>query len=318
MAMNIVCLDLEGVLVPEIWIAFAEASGIPELKKTTRDEPDYDKLMTWRLGILKEHGLGLNEIQETIAKIDQIPGAKEFLDELRSLTQVIIISDTFAQFATPLMQTWIGTDYQFVTNSLFYALLPILAALPYAGTYYEDIKTGYLKNILLHTSRRGYYMAKSFVVFVMAAITVMIPLLLDLMAVMTIYPLRMPERLEFLSAGILDVNLFSGLYETNGALYALAFILLDGLFAGLLALVSVCVAERVESMFSAIVIPFAFYIMWSTVMMENNDGRFSVMEMLNPRQSVVFSRLQVVLMAVGGTLIIILWLFLKGRRKDVL
>lgn len=102
--MNIVCLDLEGVLVPEIWIAFAEASGIPELKRTTRDEPDYDKLMKWRLAILKEHGLGLKEIQETIAKIDPIPGAKEFLDELRSLTQVIIISDTFEQFATPLMK----------------------------------------------------------------------------------------------------------------------------------------------------------------------------------------------------------------------
>lgn len=102
--MNIVCLDLEGVLVPEIWIAFAKESGIPELKKTTRDEPDYDKLMNWRLGILKEHGLGLKEIQETIAKIDPIPGAKEFLDELRSICQVIIISDTFAQFATPLMK----------------------------------------------------------------------------------------------------------------------------------------------------------------------------------------------------------------------
>lgn len=102
--MHIVCLDLEGVLVPEIWIAFAEASGIPELKRTTRDEPDYDKLMKWRLGILKEHGLGLKEIQETIAKIDPIPGAKEFLDELRSMTQVIIISDTFSQFATPLMK----------------------------------------------------------------------------------------------------------------------------------------------------------------------------------------------------------------------
>lgn len=102
--MNIVCLDLEGVLVPEIWIAFAEASGIPELKRTTRDEPDYDKLMKWRIGILKEHGLGLKEIQDTIAKIDPIPGAKEFLDELRSLTQVIIISDTFTQFATPLMK----------------------------------------------------------------------------------------------------------------------------------------------------------------------------------------------------------------------
>ena len=102
--MDIVCLDLEGVLVPEIWIAFAEASGIPELKRTTRDEPDYDKLMTWRLGSLKEHGLGLKEIQDTIATIDPIPGAKEFLDELRSITQVIIISDTFTQFASPLMK----------------------------------------------------------------------------------------------------------------------------------------------------------------------------------------------------------------------
>ncbi len=102
--MNIVCLDLEGVLVPEIWIAFAEASGIPELKKTTRDEPDYDKLMRWRLGVLKEHGLGLREIQETIAKIDPMPGAKDFLDRLRAVTQVIIISDTFEQFATPLMK----------------------------------------------------------------------------------------------------------------------------------------------------------------------------------------------------------------------
>ena len=104
MDMNIVCLDLEGVLVPEIWIAFAEASGIPELKRTTRDEPDYDKLMKWRIGILKEHGLGLKEIQETIAKIDPLPGAKEFLDELRSFSQVILISDTFTQFAGPLMK----------------------------------------------------------------------------------------------------------------------------------------------------------------------------------------------------------------------
>ncbi|MBQ7614168.1 MAG: bifunctional phosphoserine phosphatase/homoserine phosphotransferase ThrH [Butyrivibrio sp.] len=102
--MNIVCLDLEGVLVPEIWIAFSKESGIPELKRTTRDEPDYDKLMKWRIGILKEHGLGLKEIQETIGKIDPLPGAKEFLDELRKITQVIIISDTFTQFATPLME----------------------------------------------------------------------------------------------------------------------------------------------------------------------------------------------------------------------
>ena len=104
MDMNIVCLDLEGVLVPEIWIAFAEETGIPELKRTTRDDPDYDKLMKYRINILKEHGLGLKEIQDTIAKIDPMPGAKEFLDELRAMTQVIIISDTFTQFAGPLMK----------------------------------------------------------------------------------------------------------------------------------------------------------------------------------------------------------------------
>src|SRR5574344_609214 len=102
--MNIVCLDLEGVLVPEIWIAFAKASGIPELTRTTRDEPDYNKLMNWRIGILKEHKLGLKEIKEVIEKIDPLPGAKEFLDELRSICQTIIISDTFTQFASPLMK----------------------------------------------------------------------------------------------------------------------------------------------------------------------------------------------------------------------
>ena len=102
--MYITCLDVEGVLVPEIWVAFAEESGIPELKKTTRDEPDYDKLMKWRLGILKEHGLGLKEIQATIEKIDPLPGAREFLDELRTFSQVILISDTFAEFASPLME----------------------------------------------------------------------------------------------------------------------------------------------------------------------------------------------------------------------
>ena len=102
--MYITCLDMEGVLVPEIWIAFSEVSGIPELRRTTRDEPDYDKLMKWRIGILKEHGLGLKEIQDVIAQIEPLPGAREFLDELRSFTQVIIISDTFTEFAMPLME----------------------------------------------------------------------------------------------------------------------------------------------------------------------------------------------------------------------
>ncbi len=102
--MNICCLDMEGVLVPEIWIAFSEASGIPELRRTTRDEPDYDKLMHWRLGILREHGLGLREIQQVIATIDPLPGARDFLDQLRQESQVVILSDTFEQFAKPLME----------------------------------------------------------------------------------------------------------------------------------------------------------------------------------------------------------------------
>ena len=102
--MNMICFDLEGVLVPEVWIAFSEVSGIPELRRTTRDEPDYNKLMNWRLGILREHGLGLKEIQETISRIEPLPGAREFLDELRSFTQAVIISDTFSQFAGPLMK----------------------------------------------------------------------------------------------------------------------------------------------------------------------------------------------------------------------
>lgn len=101
---SITCLDVEGVLLPEIWVAFAEASGIPELKRTTRDEPDYDKLMKWRLAILKEHGLGIREIQETIAKIEPLPGSREFLDELRTFSQVILVSDTFIEFAMPLME----------------------------------------------------------------------------------------------------------------------------------------------------------------------------------------------------------------------
>ena len=106
--MNIVCLDLEGVLVPEIWIAFSEASGIKELRRTTRDEPDYDKLMTWRLGILREHGLGIREIQAVIDTVRPLPGAKRFLDKLRSETQAVILSDTFTQFAAPLMKSWAG------------------------------------------------------------------------------------------------------------------------------------------------------------------------------------------------------------------
>lgn len=157
--MYIVCLDLEGVLVPEIWIAFAEASGIPELKRTTRDEPDYDKLMKYRLNILKEHGLGLREIQQTIEKIDPLPGAKEFLDKLRATTQTIILSDTFTQFAQPLMkklgwptifcnelivdQNGAITDYKMRVEKSKYATVKALQSVGFetiaAGDSYNDL-----------------------------------------------------------------------------------------------------------------------------------------------------------------------------------
>ena len=152
--MNIVCLDLEGVLVPEIWIAFAKASNIPELKRTTRDEPDYDKLMKWRLGILKEHGLGLKEIQQTIAQIDPMPGAKEFLDELRSMTQVIIISDTFTQFAAPLMKK-LGWPTIFC-NTLEQSKLTTVKALQSIG--FETIASGDSYNDLgmIRASKAGF------------------------------------------------------------------------------------------------------------------------------------------------------------------
>ena len=169
MDMNIVCLDLEGVLVPEIWVAFAEETGIQELKKTTRDEPDYDKLMKWRLGILKEHGLGLKEIQETIAKIDPMPGAKEFLDELRSMTQVIIISDTFTQFAAPLMKK-LGlptifcnslevaengeiTGYRMRVENSKYSTVKALQSIGF-----ETIASGYSHNVLgmIKASKAGF------------------------------------------------------------------------------------------------------------------------------------------------------------------
>lgn len=215
-------------------------------------------------------------------------------------------------------QAWIGTDYQFVMNGLFYILLPVLAALPFAGTYYEDIKSGYLKNILLSTSRRSYYTAKAVVVFTMGAITVMIPLFVDMMAVMTIYPLRAPERLEFLSVGILDANLFSDLYARSTVLYVLVYILFDGMYAGALALFGICVAEHVESLFSTVVLPFAGYIIWSTVMLENYEGRFSMVEMLNPQQRVVSTYLQAAGFFIGLMAVAVTWIIGKGRRKNVL
>ena len=149
--MNIVCLDMEGVLVPEIWIAFAEASGIPELRRTTRDEPDYNKLMNFRLGILKEHGLGLKEIQATIAKIDPLPGAREFLDELRATTQVLILSDTFEQFAKPLMEK-LGWPTLFCEKSK----LTTVKALQSIG--YETIAAGDSFNDLamIQASKAGF------------------------------------------------------------------------------------------------------------------------------------------------------------------
>lgn len=217
-----------------------------------------------------------------------------------------------------VIQTWIGSDYQFVTNGLFYVLLPLLAALPYAASYYDDLKSGYVKNILTQVSRKTYYTAKVVVTSVMAALGVMIPLVADLMTVMALYPARQAERLEFLAINIVDKYRFSGLYEANGVLYALAYILLDSVVAGILALVCICVAEHVESRFGALLAPFTVYVMWSVVMMENCDGKYALMELVNPLQRYFFQALELGQMLAACTLAVTVWILCKGRRKDVL
>lgn len=216
------------------------------------------------------------------------------------------------------LEAWIGTDFQFAYNSLFYVLFPIIAALPFAGSYYTDLQSGYIKNICTRVSRKSYYAAKYCAVFLSAAMAVMLPLLLSLFLCMGIYPMRRPDKLLFLTAGIIDVNLMPELFNLHPFVYCLLFILIDGVFAGMISMFSVCIAERVESFFSAIAVPFAIYILWGVLFAGNQIGNWSLMEMVNPMQRCITHGWQMLTCLVTGLIIALVWIYLKARKKDIL
>ena len=183
-----------------------------------------------------------------------------------------------------LIQAWIGTDFQFAYNSLYYVLFPVIACLPYAGTLYADISLGYDKNIVTRAARNTYITAKCIAVFLSAFLGVTIPLLTDVFIAAGIYPNHPPEKLTFLSAGIIDCNLFPVLFNTRPALYILAFILIDGLFAGLMGLVSLAVSKWTKSFFTSIVFPFVLYVITGVIFTGYEGDNYSVMEIINPSQ----------------------------------
>lgn len=216
------------------------------------------------------------------------------------------------------LEAWLGTDYHFACNSLFYVLLPILAALPYAGSYYLDRKSGYIKNICTRTSRKNYYVAKYCAVFLSAMAAVMLPLLFSLFLCMGVYPMRRPDRLLFLTAGVLDVNLMPELFGLHPTVYCILFTLIDGVFAGMLSIFSICIAERVESLFSAITVPFAVYILWSVLFVGGQTDNWSLLEMLNPLQRYLTYAWQLWLSLGVGLVCAWIWLFFKAKGKDIL
>lgn len=217
-----------------------------------------------------------------------------------------------------VLQMWIGTDYQLAFNNLYYVLLPILAALPFGASYFQDLKTGYVKNVCIRISRKEYFAAKSIATFLTAQAAVMMPLLLNLILCMGIVPLRVPEKLTFLNAGILDRSLLAEIFYTAPLLYCILFILLDGLFAGILSLYSICIAEWVESAFSAIATPFVVYILTGVALMGDSHGNWSVMEMVNPLQRCTTRIEQLISSIVGGMVIAAIVIISKGRKKDFL
>ena len=214
-----------------------------------------------------------------------------FVSLLIGLVICILDLVTFCvQFGTSgskfLLQAWIGTDYQFAYNEMFYVLLPVLACLPYGGSLYNDIKSGYDKNICVKTSRLNYAVSKSVAVFLSAFVSVALPLGLNMFAAAGIFPDFTPERLEFMSIRVLDRNLFAMANNDHPALYCLIFILLDGVFAGVIALTSLSISKLVKSHFTAVVTPMVIVIISGMLLQGDERGNWSVMDMLNPRQHV--------------------------------
>jgi hypothetical protein len=217
-----------------------------------------------------------------------------------------------------LIQMWIGTDYQFAYNSLFYILLPIIASLPYAGTCFSDIKSGYDRNICIKTSRLRYVTAKAVAVFASGASAVGIPLLVDLFICAGFCPDKLPDKLSFLYAGVIDCNLFPMLFALHPALYCIIFILLDSVFGGLTGLVAMSVARWSGSQFSAIMGPFALYLFTGVLFEGNGLGTWSALSMVNPTQNVVTYGYQIVTMCVALCVVPITMIYIWHRRRDII
>lgn len=217
-----------------------------------------------------------------------------------------------------LIQAWLGTDFQFAYNSLFYVLFPIIACLPYAGSYYQDIKSGYDKNICTRISRRQYMFAKCIAVYVSAFFCTVVPLLINLFIAAGLYPNNPPEKLNFLSAGIIDCHRFPVLFSEKPLIYALVFILLNGLFAGALGMISLAVARVCKSQFAAVIIPFVLYIVTGVIMVGQNGHSISVMEMINPIQRYIATMEQMCIVFGGIMSFSTLIFWLARRKRDLL
>lgn len=217
-----------------------------------------------------------------------------------------------------LIQAWIGTDYQFAYNSLFYVLLPLMACLPYGGTLFKDRREGYQKNICLKVARHHYIFAKALTVFLTAFVSVTLPLFANLIVTAGLYASRQPEKLYFLTAGIIDCNLFPILFNQYPVWYCVVYILVDGIFAGLLGLTSLLVSKWVNSYFAAVMVPFVIYILTGVLFVGEGVGTWSIMEMLNPVQRCVVFGHQVVIVGIGIVIIngIVLWYY--AGKRDIL
>ena len=217
-----------------------------------------------------------------------------------------------------LLQAWIGTDYQFAYNEMFYVLLPVLACLPYGGSLYTDMKSGYDRNICIKTSRIKYAFAKSAAVFVSAFASVSLPLGLNMFIASGLFPANTPERLEFMSIRVLDRNLFAVTNSEHPVLYCLIFIIIDGLFAGVIALTSLSISKAVRSHFTAVVTPMVFVVILSMILLGDEFGNWSVMDMLNPRQYVttLWYQMLTVFLVILGINALVIWI--TSRKRAVI
>ncbi|MCM1179491.1 MAG: hypothetical protein NC347_04485 [Clostridium sp.] len=218
---------------------------------------------------------------------------------------------------TPMIEAWLGTDYKFAFNQLFFVLLPILASLPFGASYFEDVQSGYIKNICLKGSRAGYFAAKCIAVFVTGWLAIFIPLCASIILCMTFYPERRPEKLLFLTAAVWDTSLMAEIYNTKPLLYAVIYTLIDAMFGGMLAVCSVCISEHVASRFSAVVTPFTFYIL-TGVLLIRYDKTWSLYQMLNPQQDCPADAFRLLLIYAVLLTMGIFWIRLQGKRKEIL